>query len=436
MTSTKTLSYDPEAVTYLKKQKGESDPADAYQAVPGLIGDSIPQPQGAQVSFNECKYQCTAGTFCRSFVYIKSKKACIPSGDSAAFDPAWTFFEKNYTPDQEKENQHRADEHAFKDRLKKEWLVQNNAEQAREKLQKKELATKCHLNDIEDLKMSQKNAAATERDSKKRLADIVARSQKFRSAAQLHQEGYLRFKTATMKFSINKELKQKEGMKLVNPKRVKEVFTKVDELRSEHDRSKAERDAFQKKVTNDKLKSISLWQERQEAEKGVLLRTEDEKMYGARIVIAVAEHQEKCGAQKTADLAAQLMQEKEATAQAKQIARDREREALSLQQSSEKANKAMIAENSAGDNNEAESNAHRVAQQAEEAAAESKAAAKEELKDATKKDELQMEVKNAKAQQHRLKLKAYEARTYLNMVEKRRQTAMIQETNEEAATPA
>ena len=39
-------------------------------------------------------------------------------------------------PDQEKENQHRADEHAFKDRLKKEWLVQNNAEQAREKLQK------------------------------------------------------------------------------------------------------------------------------------------------------------------------------------------------------------------------------------------------------------------------------------------------------------
>merc|ERR1719379_494038 len=101
-----------------------------------------------------------------------------------------------------------------------------------------------------------------------------------------------------MKFSINKELKQKEGMKLVNPKRVKEVFTKVDELRNEHDRSKAERDAFQTKVTNDKLESISLWQERQEAEKDVLWRTEDEKMYGARIVIAVAEHQESVGHRK------------------------------------------------------------------------------------------------------------------------------------------
>jgi hypothetical protein len=438
-TATATLHYSPHATMYLKKEEGEGDPADLYQAIPGFVGDVTASGATPKMSFVECQHTCTeAETDCKAFVYYEETRQCASVGSGAAFSKEWEFYEKVTQYKDESEVQHVKKENAFKKKLLAIWQKQNKKQMESEGVIKKELKEKCQYKKtlVDQVAVKKEVFHKSLLHTQKLVTEVKAKIVKQRNGEQRANEKYLRYKTRALKATLKKELKTKESIKISDPKRIREVYVELDDLRDEIETNSHERDENLKELNKQKEQGAALEQEKAELEKNSEEADQQYKVHDAKHLLAHAEHHAKCESQATTTLKEKLEQAVADNAQARFVAVNAEMRAEDLRGASERANKALVARKDANQNIEdVQKQAIDAGDAADAATTAAKAATKAELVTATKKDKLKMDVEKAVAAQNILNSKVKSAKTFLLALEHaKKEEDEAQEEAESAAS--
>lgn len=427
--STKAVKYDPKAVTYLKKHAGESsDPTDDYQAVPGLVGDSASPDPTPGTSFAECKYTCTsAGSQCMAFAYFESQKICASVGDGIAFDADWEYGEKEIEVSTEDRDEHerRTQENSFKKNIQKVWAADNKVQIKREMTVKKQIRDQCLFDKTatDQLKFKKKMAHEAWKTDKKEYNTMVVEETSARDRSQLAKEGFLRFKTRALKASVQKELKQKEGQKITNPKRIKKVYTDIDRLRAAAEDANTQKSHFEAELEKERIQQSATQEKLQKLEESIDKKSMEEKLWDAKHTVAVAEYRARCDTVKTEDMKEQLREAVEAVKVKRQSAVFAEKKAQGAHKAAERANKAMVAEKGTANQDQMKKTAILAGDEADIASEEAKKATKEEEMAIVTKDKLQMAVHKAASEAAAFETKLKESKEYLEEIEKAEQAA-------------
>jgi len=155
------INYNPDYTMYIKKLAVEGDPKTLYNEMPGMFiqgkkdevergapeyqanpgPDAQPFEVEKEISFDECKYECTNTAKCKTFSYGASTRHCVMSAVDMHYEPHWTYFEKDIPVDGPSWKQEHAKENAHKEELKARWIA-GSTMKARARLEKETKAAK------------------------------------------------------------------------------------------------------------------------------------------------------------------------------------------------------------------------------------------------------------------------------------------------------
>jgi len=135
------VKYNPSYSLFAKKTHPEGKPDQLYSRLPGMIVQDMIKKSVKGISFEECRYDCTKDTSCKTFSYSKEKGSCVKTGVPLHYSDGYTYYEKNEPigiPAWKKEN---IKENKRKKKLKMDWL-KSSTKISRAKLEKQTKATK------------------------------------------------------------------------------------------------------------------------------------------------------------------------------------------------------------------------------------------------------------------------------------------------------
>jgi len=419
-TSTATLKYSPKATMYLKKEKGEGDPGDNYQEIPGLVGDASAGSIIPDMTFLECKSECTqGGESCKAFVYYAKTRGCASVGEDISFSNEWEYQEKLAIIKTTFEEDTKGKENEFKKKLRDTWNMQNKEEIVRETVTKKEVKEKCKYDKqlTEGLANKKRIVEDAWAGQKKEKADLLGSMTMQRNKIQLAQEAFLRFKTKALKRSLTKELLSKQGYKAFRKNMIKEIYSKIDDARVLEEDATTEREKWRAEVTAQR-KVIST----QTSRKDQLTKSIDAgqalgKLLDAKHTVASTNHNERCEGSQTSTTRAELAAAREVANAARGFAVDAEKKAKEFQAASEKANKALVSAKDTEGTEEIQEAANVAGDEADMAVHDAKVTSKKELAATTAKDELELKLKKEVEDTKALKEKLHNAKIFLKELE-------------------
>eukprot|EP00657_Telonema_sp_P-1_P009904 TRINITY_DN4167_c0_g1_i3.p1 TRINITY_DN4167_c0_g1~~TRINITY_DN4167_c0_g1_i3.p1 ORF type:complete len:272 (-),score=96.17 TRINITY_DN4167_c0_g1_i3:108-923(-) len=227
-----------------------------------------------------------------------------------------------------------------------------------------------------------------------------------------------RYKTRTLKATLQKELKGKEGMRITDPKRIRKVYLEIDDLRDEVETNKEERDKFQKQVRVAKATTAQLTERKVKLEKSSDLKESKTKVWDAKYSVSLADYHSRCEYETLASLRAKLVEAKAVAKQRRTIAVAKEKYAQNMQHAAERANKAMVQEEGSDGSEDREEEAAAAGDSADIATHDAQRATKSEVAATTKKDQLQLEVARVSTMTENIFDKALESKKFLARLQK------------------
>jgi len=130
-----------------------------YTELPGMVVQEKRTPPIQDMTFAECKYECSKDESCKSFSFAKSKGECVKSSVPIDYNDEWTYYEKDVPIAKSKKNLHKK-ENDRKKKLKLAWIKASTASTRHEVEKQTKLTQKLeHARLVaEDMERSEKQA--------------------------------------------------------------------------------------------------------------------------------------------------------------------------------------------------------------------------------------------------------------------------------------
>lgn len=120
------IKYDPDYTMWAKQLDASgSHHTHEYMEMPGMRVQERDGDVQGDISYEECKYQCSKDESCKTFSFNKEKATCVKTGIPIHFATAWVYSEKDIPTTGEKKIDHKK-ENKLKKKLKKEWLTKSS----------------------------------------------------------------------------------------------------------------------------------------------------------------------------------------------------------------------------------------------------------------------------------------------------------------------
>jgi len=116
------ISYDPAFTMWAKMLTPDGHfHTHMYTKLPGMLVQEKKLPPLKDMTYDECKYECSKDESCKSFSFSDDKTECVKSSVPIHFADGWVYYEKDVPMKKTKKDNHKK-ENERKKKLRSEWI--------------------------------------------------------------------------------------------------------------------------------------------------------------------------------------------------------------------------------------------------------------------------------------------------------------------------